>query len=118
MGGPKSLTEGHRPLKAPPASVRVLAQLNQPRPVDGADRLHHLVGRVPRSRVLDVVGGDRLPQGRSSVATGADGVDILQSAGNVAPIAHIVSNGRHVQVPASRKQGAPVPATASHRHVT
>ena len=115
---PNPLAEGGRLLKAPPARVRVLAQLNQPRPVDGADRLHHLVGRTPRIRPLDVVGGNRLPQGRCSDAAGADGVDILQSTGNVAPIAHFVSNGRHVLVPASRKQGARGPATASHRHVT
>ena len=115
VGGPNPLTEGDRLLKALPARVRVLAQLNQPRPVDGADRLHHLVGRVSRSRPFAVVGGDRLPQGRCSGATGADGVDILQSTGNVAPIAHIVSNGRHVQVPAPGKQGAPAPATAWHR---
>ena len=112
---PEPLAEGHRLVEALLAHVRVLAQLNQPRPVDGADRLHHLFGRVPRSRPLDVVSGDRLPQGRCSDTTGADGVDILQSTGNATPIAHIVSNGRHVQVPTPRKRGVPAPATASHR---
>ena len=84
------------------------------------NRVLEMVSRVKKDfgDRVDVVGGNRLPQGRCSDAAGADGVDILQSTGNGAPIAHIVSNGRHVLVPASRKQGARGPATASHRHVT
>ena len=116
VGRPERLTEGDRLVEALLARVRILTELNQPCPVDCGNRPGHMVGRLLRVRYLTVVSNERLPQGRRGDTTGAHGVDILQSTGNVVPTAHIVSIGCRVQVPAPRKRGSiapgPQPPTA------
>ena len=108
VGRPEVLAQGDRLFQLFLARIRVLAQLDQPRPIDSGQCPHHLIGRPFRIWPPGGVSRDRLPQGRSAGTTGADGVDILQSTGNVVPTAHI-------RLHRSSRTNRPAPGSREHQ---
>ena len=115
MSDPEALAEGDRLLERLPAGVGVLAELDQPSPVNSGQSLRRLIGRLIRVGLVGTVRHDRFAQSRHTGTTGTDGVDILESTDNVVPTAHLVSIGRHIRiVPLWQRHGAFAPNPASH----